>query len=559
MSTSPLSTEELNCLRSSIANCNSLEELDRISELLTDIPIEYQASRANIQKNLETYCPHKPWPKQQFVLDLDCPEIFFGGAKGPGKTDLLLMAGLRYVNVPGYSVLYLRKDTQRGKQANSIMDRCRMWMADKPGVRWNGQDNVMRFPSGAMFKFGYIDNPADAYLYHSSEYQLIAFDEFTEFRIVDGEDNLFTFMFGMLRAPIFGPLALVPRQMLCASNPGGIAHRYALDRFVTEEAMQYNDELIADLDDGEFVVDPEPRAFYSDDRKRCYVPATITDNPAIDAKQYIEENLNHLPPVKRARYVLGDWRVQEDALIAPDWLRYYDIRGGSPDRGFQDAILEPLDASNNFIGTPGNHLEIHDIQLRRFVTIDTAGTSEEKAKEKKGKPPSWSVIGVWDYWSKYDFLFCRHVWRKRVEYPELKQAAIDVCQFWRPMKVYVENKHFGPVLVSELQPRGIACEEVLAVDDKVTRAVPLMNRMKDGKLFLPRFNNSWLSPFEAELLSWTGDKEETNDQVDMSSYAAIVAQNSGGGVVSGVKGSKPGKPWIPSRGSFRSRLPSRRI
>lgn len=62
---------------------------------------------------LELYCPHKPFPKQQAFLDLNCREALFGGGAGPGKSEALLMAALQYVHVPGYSALLLRRDLPR--------------------------------------------------------------------------------------------------------------------------------------------------------------------------------------------------------------------------------------------------------------------------------------------------------------------------------------------------------------------------------------------------------------------------------------------------------------
>jgi hypothetical protein len=44
--------------------------------------------------------------------------------------------------------------------------------------------------------------------------------------------------------------------------------------------------------------------------------------------------------------------------------------------------------------------------------------------------------------------------------------------------------------------------------------------MERGEIFLPRHETSWRPKFEQELLAWTGDEHEVNDQIDAAAYAA---------------------------------------
>ena len=50
---------------------------------------------------------HDPSDKQWHGLDgyEDCPDLFYGGAAGPGKTSYLLMAAVQYVQYPHYRAL----------------------------------------------------------------------------------------------------------------------------------------------------------------------------------------------------------------------------------------------------------------------------------------------------------------------------------------------------------------------------------------------------------------------------------------------------------------------
>ncbi len=459
---------------------------------------------------LDLYCPHTPWPKQQEFLDLECLEGFYGGAAGPGKTDALLMAALQYVHVPGYSALIVRRDFARLALPSSIMDRARQWLFPHKDVRWNQQEKTARFPSGAVLQFGFIDSPDDRYRYASSEYQFIGWDELTEFRLSDDETNAYLFLMSRLRRT---KGLDVPLRMRSASNPGNISHKWVKRRFITDDA-------IAGL------LDDKPHTYYADAEKtRAFVPALLEDNPSIDAEEY-SKNLMHLPPVTRARLMKGDWSIQEHSIIKAEWLRRFTMRG---------EIIVALNREGKAIAS------IDCRELRRFITVDTAGTSKQRAEELKGNPPSYSVAGVWDYWAKHHFLFLRDLWRDQVDYIDLKEAIREITRDWRPGRVHIENAHFGPALHVELLKEGLPVELMNTVTKgmrgqsgsgqpgKLERAAPMLNMLDKGQIFLPEVNNSWLVDLESEWLSWTGMPEETADQIDVGAYAADLVSETGGG------------------------------
>ena len=489
-------------------------------------------------RNLFKYCPHTPTPRQLDFLARDDLEAFYGGAAGGGKSDALLMAALQYAHVPGYSALILRRDFARLSLPSAIMDRARQWFYETDAV-WNGNDKKFRFPSGATIQFGYIDNPDDRFRYASSEFQYIAYDELTEFRLGEDESNPYEFLFSRLRKTTDMVKHDVPLRVRAASNPGNIGHMWVLNRFVSDEAIS----ALAESSGGIF-------RKANKDGYAVFVPASIDDNPHLDREEYIN-SLQHLPEVTRQRLLNGDWSVLESALINRDWLRYYQMRGGDPTRHWQGGIIQPLDVHGQVIGPPRNPAEIHDVECQRIFTVDTAGTSKDKAKESKGRNHSWSVCAVWDYWPKLNHLFLRHVWRDRVDWIGLKDSILRECEFWRPSKVAVEfnNHNLGGALIQELQSRGWPTEGMAPNTDKVTRATALLKRLERGELFLPQYNNSWLDTLLREWLSWTGDEEQTDDQVDVASYAANLVEGMGGsgGISSPFWGPGPKDNWSMGR------------
>lgn len=437
---------------------------------------------------LEMYVPHQPWPKQRAWLDLDCLEAFYGGAAAGGKSEALLMAALQYVHVPGYSALILRRDTQRLTLAGGLIPRSFSWLADK-GPTWNGTRKTWSFPTAgepATLSFGYLRDASDKYRYGSSEYQYIAFDELTEFH----EDD-YLFLFSRLRRRSSLP---VPLRMRSASNPGNVGHAWVKQRFIGEQTS---------------FVGEEPVVWRNG---IAYVPARIADNPAVQEAEYVR-SLSHLPVVDRERLMHGDWTIRAEGLIRLEWLRYYE------EHEQQLRLFTPA-------GVPWTNLAPD--QCRRFVTIDPAGTSAERAQEQRGRSPSWTVAAVWNqpFGNHSEHLVLRDVRRQRVGFEGLCHLLRDIYRTWRPSRMYIEREKLGQaavdVLANELPLETISPSG----QDKVERAAPLLVKLERGEIWLPR-EAPWLAAYQSELLAWSGHPHETADQIDASSYAAQVANSIG--------------------------------
>lgn len=387
------------------------------------------------------------------------------------------------------------------------------------GVRFS----PLRFlPIGKRLVYDFTVEDCNNYISSSNVVNVncICFDELTEFRLPDGDANPYQFLFSRLRKTRD---INVPLRMRSASNPGNIGHRYVKQRFITDEAM-------VALAHGESGVLDGPAG-------RKFVPARVRDNPAVDPAEY-ELSLSHLGAVTRARLMLGDWTVSEGTQIDPGWLQYYEMNG------------QLMKFGNN-----GTMTIVDERVCRRFAVIDTAGTSKEKAAEDRGRPPSWSVCGTFDHSTTHKTTYVRDVSRWRVAYPELKIRVKAVLLKWHTPKCYVENAHFGPALVADLQQdrelRGVKFELIptkipgMKADGegaKLERATAagLFDELEHGRFRLPAGPETpvWLSDYEAELSSWTGRAEETADQIDISSYACYVTRRqmktwAGKGVVAG--------------------------
>ncbi len=481
------------------------------------------AGRLKRDQNIATYYPNELSHRQRVFVELDDTEAFYGGAAGGGKSDALLAAALEFVHVPRYRAIIFRRTSPRLQE---LIDRSREWLEGK--AEFNEQKLRWSFPSGAWLHFGHMQHEADKYNFKSFEFQFIGWDELTEFL-----ESQYTYMFSRLRS---GECALhrktpsdncrtcirvkalsgVPRRVRSSSNPEGEGRDWVKSRFVSDEAAdaifsgQYRDVYHNEIEkDGRRVKIP-------------FVPSRAEDNPGIIAEDYFRESLANLAPVERARLKAGDWKIRENGVIQVAWLRYYDTQG---------ELIRIYDAAGYVLGI------CREDECRRFSTIDTAGTSEDVAKDRRGKPPSWSVIATWDKLpSKFgNKIALRNIWRKRVGLTDLLAGINAVYSEWNPTTIRIEDKHFGPGIYDMLRHKMPITTIGAGSKDKLEKATDFLNMLERGDVFLPKYDNDWRNALEAEWLSWQGHPDETADQIDVASYAAMECKqnaSSWGGPVS---------------------------
>tara|TARA_R110000803_G_scaffold210718_2_gene283390 strand:- start:18711 stop:20222 length:1512 start_codon:yes stop_codon:yes gene_type:complete len=465
-------------------------------ELRSFVHLMDERDRRELEEQL-TLFPMIPHPRQAEFLRLECEEALYGGAAGGGKSEALLMWLGEGIDVPGFAGLIFRRTYPQLSRAEGLIPKSKA-LYQPLGGKFVGHTKTWTFPSGATIELGHLPHENSIEDYQGPSYHRIAYDELTQF-----SESQYLYLFSRLRRTEGFPI--LP-GMRAGSNPGGFGHEWVKRRFITEEAMKATAKL--DTDDAS----PDGMVFWATE-DRAFVPARVADNPSLDFDDY-KKKLNHLAPVTRERLLNGDWSIIEDSIFKADWLRYYNTRGEH---------IYPLDAlQENFCGIVTRE------HTRRFATIDTAGTEEDKAREKRGKPPSWSVCAIWDYCESKRQLFLKHIWRKRVGWDQLKQQIPEALDRFGVRQVYIENAHWGPPLKAEFDGKYRVDFVNPHGKNKLARSVTLQNMMEDGRMFLPRNENNWRTAFEGELLSWTGDDDEAADQVDVASYAAIITERDTG-------------------------------
>ena len=237
----------------------------------------------------ESFIPIDPHPKQKMFLDLNDKEALFGGATGGGKTAALLADALKYVDVPNYSALLLRRNFPDLVQEGGLISLSQEWLRPT-SAKWHEQKKEWTFPSGARLRFGYLDTENDKFRYQGGEYQYIGFDELTQFSYTQ-----YKYMFSRLRKR---EGINVPLRIRGATNPGGVGGQWVYDRFIPEDfSPNQADELKVWEKDQENNV------------KTLFVPSMLRDNPSLDQESYLE-SLMELDEVTREQYLKGDWLIQ---------------------------------------------------------------------------------------------------------------------------------------------------------------------------------------------------------------------------------------------------------
>lgn len=458
------------------------------------------------------FCPHRPHPKQLLVLQLDeAREVFYGGAAGGGKSDLILMAFLQYADQPHYRGLILRRNGIDLEKSGSILDRAKKWwLRPGTGIRYEASKKKFIFPSGATCEFGHAKNVGDEVRqYQGGSWHFIAFDELGQFA-----PQQYLYLFSRLRRDLEldSGLPLIPLRMRAAGNPGGISHNFNRDRFMS---LEYAKAILTKTHEAMFIREVQ----YEDEETgelvktlRVFVPALLSDNPSLDAVQY-RASLRELDVVTREQLMRGDWVVSASGRFKPEWF----------EKRYRSPLYDPSAGGwYRIMNRDGSNWKVfHERDCYRFITIDPAGTEADETAAAKGKKqPSWSVISTWDMTNEYGFLFWRHLRRLQGEFPDVVKAIIEVFNEQHAQAIFIETDGIGKMYYQHLESLRLP---VVAVDsggkDKLVRSASATHEAAEGRAFLPEYA-PWLSNLEAELFTWQGHKGEVADQIDTFSHAA---------------------------------------
>ena len=246
-----------------------------------------------------TWRPH-PGPQTDFCSRGEY-EVGYGGSAGPGKTDCLIAEATRYIGHKNYRGLILRRNFP---QLQEVLDRCWSLYPYLGGI-YRATEHRWYFPSGATINLGHMQHENDKYNYQGKEYQGIFYDEVTQFT-----ESQYLYLHSRARSTDPN----IPPRIRCATNPGGIGHKWFKKRFLS-------------IGPNKVLIDPVTGL------SRVFIQAKIQDNPTLlDNDPAYLERLKNLPEIERRRLLEGDWDSFEGQAFAELTTR---------DHGYEDVDIPP--------------------------------------------------------------------------------------------------------------------------------------------------------------------------------------------------------------------------
>src|SRR5215472_12067350 len=186
-----------------------------------------------------------------------CPvfEVFYGGARGGGKTDGVLGEWIRHAQDYGehaIGIMFRRSITQLVE----TIERSRA-IYSQLGATYQEQQKMWRFPNGARLRFAYLERDADADAYQGHSYTRVYVEEIGTFP----SDKPILKLMATLRSG-----AGVPIGFRATGNPGGPGHQWVKARYIDPAPSGWR--IISDANTG---------------LERIYIPSRVTDNQYLGA------------------------------------------------------------------------------------------------------------------------------------------------------------------------------------------------------------------------------------------------------------------------------------
>lgn len=242
----------------------------------------------------------QPQPGPQTAV-IQCPvfEVFYGGARGGGKTEASIGDWLEHSGTYGQDAIgiFFRR---KYKQLAEVIARTKV-LFPKIGAKYNEQRSEWLMANGARLKFAYLENDVDAEEYQGHNYTRVYIEEVTNFPSPDPINKL--------RATLRSG-AGVPCGMRLTGNPGGPGHSWVKKRYIDPDPRGY--KLITES--CEIEIDGVIRLVSLD---RVFIPAKLKDNSLL-----LRNDPTYVLRLRQAgsealvkAWLEGDWNIIDGAFF----------------------------------------------------------------------------------------------------------------------------------------------------------------------------------------------------------------------------------------------------
>jgi hypothetical protein len=252
--------------------------------------------------------------------------VFYGGARGGGKSDAVLGDWLSHAALYGRDAVGLMVRRER-TQLMELVERSKQFYP-LLGAKYHEQDKYWRFPDGARLRFAYLERDADAENYQGQSFTRVYVEEIGTFPSPGPVMKLMATLRSANGVPV---------GFRATGNPGGAGHQWVKARYIDPAPMGW--EAITETFH-------DPFSNTDVDRQRVYIPSRLGDNAFLGADYVANLQMAGSDELVRA-WLLGDWDVVEGAFfdcwnpslhvvrpfeIPAHWLRFraYDHGSAAP-------------------------------------------------------------------------------------------------------------------------------------------------------------------------------------------------------------------------------------
>jgi hypothetical protein len=261
--------------------------------------------------------PH-PGPQTEFLAASE-DEIFYGGAKGGGKSRALILDPLRYFGNPNFTGILMRRTL--GELRELIQETQIIYKIAYPKAVYLKQENVWKFPSGARLYFGYAESVEDAERYRGQSYNWLGLDELPQWPNPD--------VYNLMKSCVRSTDPTLPTYLRATGNPGNVGAYWVKEMFI--DPSPPNVPFSIDVS----FTNPINGEVKTSTITRRFIPAKVWDNPSLLHDDSYVATLASLPELQRKQMLEGDW----------------DIMGGTAFPEFSRAVhvIEPFEIPHDWV------------------------------------------------------------------------------------------------------------------------------------------------------------------------------------------------------------------
>jgi len=231
-------------------------------------------------------------PQTQFLAASE-REVFYGGARGGGKSYAMLVDPLRYCHRATHRALLIRRTMPELRDL--INHSQRLYSRAFPGAKWREQEKEWRFPSGAKIEFGYAENMTDVLRYQGQSYTWIGIDELPQYPTPD--------IYNFLRSSLRSVDPKIPVFMRATGNPGNVGSQWVREMFVNPSTPNEKFDVNISTPVGNRKI------------SRRFIPAKLQDNPYLMQTDDYYIMLASLPEIQKRQFLDGDWDAFDDSAF----------------------------------------------------------------------------------------------------------------------------------------------------------------------------------------------------------------------------------------------------